>query len=62
MPENGPFWTYKNNTKKFEKILKYLLHKDRKYWGKIKNKVIKFDSDNKIFQNEIWKILNYEKL
>jgi len=62
LPENGPFWTYKNNTKKFEKILKYLLHKDRKYWGKIKNKVIKFDSDNKIFQNEISKILNHEKL
>ena len=62
LKKNGPFWTYENSEEKFKKIILYLINKDKKQWMKIKNKIIKFDEDNKKFQEEISKILkNYKK-
>lgn len=59
---NGTFWTNKNNTKKFKKILDYLFScSDKVFYTKNKkiiNDLIFLDKNNQIFKKTIKRIIN----
>lgn len=50
---NGPFWTWENKVKKFEKILNFLIKNKKEKWRKYTKNISIRDDNNKTFKKYI---------
>lgn len=57
LSSNGPFWTWENKVKKFEKILNFLIKHKKEKWKKYTKNILIRDNNNKTFNKYLNKTL-----
>lgn len=61
-PSEGPFWTYSNNIKKFQKVFNFVIKGKNKSWRITRNKyvpkIMEYDPGNNKFRETINKIIS----
>lgn len=60
--KNGPFWTWENKIKRFDKVMNFLIKNKNNEWKKYTKNIFIRDDKNKIFKKTLNKLLNLKKI